>query len=188
MPTERRYSAAEARAILDRAERRTASLTPRATDSLLSSAEVIETARELGIDAGQAELALREHEDEREILTAEAELRQLAYRRVSGHVIAFAFTQAMMALFGLWSAAQRPLWLLAMTVVWLAGLAVALRAALFPHPDSLRERAKGRILRRRLRESTRDFSQAVQSGAAKLLSVSAKKLDEGVERLTKEKP
>ncbi len=188
MPTERRYSAAEARAILERAERRSQSLASRDADQLLSSVEVIETARELGVDAEQAALALREHENDREIVQAETELRQLAFRRLSGHVIAFAFTQGMVALFGLWSAAQRPLWLLAMSVVWLAGLALALRAALFPHPDTLRERAKARILRRRLRESTRDFSQAVQSGAAKLLSVSAKKLDEGVERLTKEKP
>lgn len=188
MPTERRYSAAEARAIIERADRRAQSLAPRAADNLLSSAEVVETARELGIDPEQAELALREHEDDRELQGAEADLRQLAYRRLSGHAIAFSFTQAVIALFGLWSAAQRPLWLVAMTIVWLGGLLLALRSALFPHPDTLRERAKARIVRRRLRESTRDFSQAVQSGAAKLLSVSAKKLDEGVERLTKEKP
>lgn len=188
MPTERRYSAAEARAIIARAEQRSQSLALRNTDESLSSAEVLETARELGIDAEQAQLALRDHEDERELAQAEAELRQLSYRRLSGHVIAFAFTQALIALFGLWSVAQRPLWLLAMTAVWLAGLAVALRAAVFPNPDSLRERAKARILRRRLRDSTRDFGQALQSGAAKLLTVSAKKLDEGVERLTKEKP
>ena len=59
-----------------------------------------------------------------------------------------------------------------------------LRAALFPHPDGLRKRAKARILTKRLKASGRDFSEALQSGAAKLLATSAKKIDAGVEKLT----
>ena len=152
----------------------------------MSHAEILETARELGIDEGQAALALRDHEADREITQAEAELKQLASRRVFGHVIAFSVTQALVAIAGLWAAAQRPLWLLVMTVLWLGGLLLALRAAWFPDPDRLRERAKSRVLRKRLKASTREFGEAVQTGAAKLLSVSAKKLDQGVELLTRE--
>ena len=193
MGSEKRYSSAEARAILQRAEQRSQSLARRESDDGLSQSEVIETARELGISEQQAALALREHDEDRELVQAESELKQLAGRRVFGHGIAFFVTQALLALFGVWSLAPRPLWLLVMTTLWLGGLLFALRAAWFPDPDQLRERAKSRLLRKRLKASTREFGEAVQSGAAKLLSVSAKKLDEGVERLTrdsdkKEKP
>ena len=179
MPTERRYSGAEARAILERAERRSQSLASRDADQLLSSVEVIETARELGIDAEQAALALREHENDREIVQAETELRQLAFRRLSGHAIAFAFTQGMIALFGLWSAAQRPLWLLAMSVVWLAGLALALRAALFPHPDTLREAGQGSHSASAAARKYARLQPNRAGGAAKLLSVSARSSTKG---------
>jgi hypothetical protein len=197
MGSEKRYSSAEARAILQRAEKRTepreSSLAARAGDEGLSPSEIIETARELGISEQQAALALREHDEDRELVQAEAELKQLAGRRVFGHAIAFSVTQALLALFGVWSLAPRPLWLLVTTTLWVGGLLWALRAAWLPDPDQLRERAKARLLRRRLKASTREFGEAVQSGAAKLLSVSAKKIDEGVERLTqgaekKEKP
>lgn len=191
MGSEKRYSSAEARAILQRAEQRTQSQVPRERDDGLSESEVVETARELGISEQQAMLALREHDEDRELVQAESELKQLASRRVFGHVIFFSVSQALLALFGLWSVLPRPLWLLALTTVWVGGLLWALRAAWFPDPDRLREQAKARLLRKRLKASTREFGEAVQSGAAKLLAVSAKKLDEGVERLTrdtKEKP
>ena len=186
MAEQRRYSSAEARAIIARAEQRTQSLARRGDEDGLSHSEILETARELGIDEGQAALALRDHEEDREITQAEAELKQLAGRRLFGHVIAFSVTQALIAIAGLWTLAQRPLWLLVMTVLWLGGLLLALRAAWFPDPDRLRERAKSRVLRKRLKASTREFGEAVQTGAAKLLSVSAKKLDQGVELLTRE--
>lgn len=186
MAEQRRYSSAEARAIIARAEQRTQSLARLGDEDGLSHSEILETARELGIDEAQAALALRDHEEDREITQAEAELKQLAGRRLFGHVIAFSVTQALIAIAGLWTLAQRPLWLLVMTVLWLGGLLLALRAAWFPDPDRLRERAKSRVLRKRLKASTREFGEAVQTGAAKLLSVSAKKLDQGVELLTRE--
>ena len=187
MGSEKRYSSAEARAILQRADQRSQSIARRSNDEGLSQAEILETARELGIDEQHAALALRDHEEDHALGQAESELKQLASRRVMGHVIAFSVTQALIALFGLWSVVQRPLWLLVLTTLWLGGILWALRAAWFPDPDRLREQAKARLLRKRLKASTREFGEAVQSGAAKLLSVSAKKLDESVERLTRDK-
>ena len=181
----RPYSPAQAQAILRLAEKRQEASRGRAVstdDTALSAGELIETGRELGLSPEHVQAALVQFDEEDELAREQGELRQLAYRGVAGHLTVFSIVQALLWVTGVW--AGGPQWLLVLTVVWAGLLLLQLRAALFPHPDGLRKRAKARILTKRLKASGRDFSEALQSGAAKLLATSAKKIDAGVEKLT----
>lgn len=182
MPTEkRRYNEQELREVLRRAER-TASETQRPPElDGLTEQEVVETAQELGFSQRETTTALAQYEEEQRLTRAEAELRQLSYRRVSGNFIAWAAANAGLWLGGVW--AGNPPWLIVLMGLWTLWLLVQLRSALFPHPDRLRLAAKKRIVDMELQKSSREFASSVKSGTAKLLSLSAQKIDEKMGKL-----
>lgn len=154
---------------------------PAAESAGMSRAELLETAREVGFDEQKVTLALVEYEEDRRLAQAAGELRQLSYRRFSGHLILVMLANALFAATGVWAGA--PLWLVLVMVVWGALLLSHLRGVLFPDPDRLRERARSRLAQQRLKQSSREFGQALSHGAAKLLSATAKKIDKHAERL-----
>lgn len=185
---ERHYSAQELAEVLRRAQRKeqTEAAPPAAgsaTGSALgmSRAELLETAREVGFDEQQVTLALVEYEEDRRLSTAAAELRQISYRRFSTHLIVVALINALLAATGVW--AGSPMWLVVIMVVWGALLLSHLRGVVFPDPDRLREKARSRLAQQRLKQSTREFGNALSHGAAKLLSATAKTIDKHTERL-----
>lgn len=185
---DRNYSAQELAEVLRRVQRAertsggapTASA-PREQEPGLSRSELLETAREVGYDERQVSLALIEYEEDRRLAQAAGELRQLSYRRFSGHLIVAAVVNAMLAATGVW--AGSPLWLVLVMVLWGALLLSHLRGVVFPDPDQLRERARTRLARQRLKQSSRELGQALSHGAAKLMSATAKKIDTHIDRL-----
>ena len=183
-PAERNYRSQEVAEILRRAQRnepaapgaKAGSATPGLTQT-----ELLETAREVGLDENKVALAVVEYEEELQLSRAAAELRQISYRRFSGHLIVAAMCNALLVATGVW--AGSPLWLVIVMVLWGALLLSHLRGVVFPNPDSLRERSRQRLASQRLKQSTRELGQAVSHGAAKLLSATAKKIDKHVNRL-----
>ncbi len=143
--------------------------------------ELIETARELGYSEAQATTALAQYEVDQRLLTAEHEIHQLGYRRLTGHFIAFASLNGLLFLTGVWTGT--PLWLALPMVLWTTWLLLHLRGVLFPNPDDLRRRAQKRMLAKQLQQSSREFGDSVSAGAAKLLALSARKIDEKLEKI-----
>ena len=84
---------------------------------------------------------------------------------------------------GAWAAAGTPLALI--MILWATLFLLQVRGALFPNPEALREQAKRRISARKLKESGKQLGSALASGAAKLMALSAQKIDEGVKQLDK---
>lgn len=189
---QQRYRPEEIREILRRAQRREEGNGPAppgeagaaaAEEEGLSARELIETAREVGFAEDQVAQALVQYEGERQLLQAQKELRQLSYRRLSTHAINYLLVNGLLFGVNLWLGP--PFWFLAPLLFWGVFLLFHLRAALFPDPDRLRERARRRLAQRRLKESGKEFGHAVTRGAAELLSVTAKKIDAEVDRLTR---
>jgi len=181
MATEnRRYSPQEVAAVLSRAQRDEREQ-PGAEPAGLSRGELLETARELGFSEAQVAKALLQHEEEARILRAQKELRQLSYRRFSGHLIFFLFVNGVLGLSKAWTGF--PLWLLAVCGLWMTWLLLHLRAAVLPDPDRLRLQARKRIAMQDLKESGREFQESLTAGATKLLSLSAKTIDKGMAKL-----
>src|SRR5262245_50691496 len=101
----------------------------------LSRSELIETAREVGLDAGAVEQALVEFDEESALVPVQQELRQLAWRRFSAHLIAYLVGGGVLVL-----ASPLPLaspWLLLPLLLWGVLLLFHLRGTIFPHPDRL---------------------------------------------------
>ena len=182
---DRNYSAQELAEVLrrvQRAERAAPNASAAAEQPAgLSRSELLETAREVGYDERQVSLALIEYEEDRRLAQAAGELRQLSYRRFSGHLITVAVVNALLVATGVW--AGSPLWLVLVMVGWAALLLSHLRGVVFPDPDKLREQARSRLARQRLKQSSRELGQALSHGAAKLMSATAKKIDIHVDRL-----
>ena len=181
---ERQYNSQEIAEILRRAQRGSGAAGKSPTTGQaagLTQADLLETAREVGFDERQVALALVEYEEEGQLTRATGELRQLSYRRFTGHLIVAALANALLAATGVW--AGSPLWLVIVMVVWGALLLSHLRGVVFPDPDSLRERSRQRLAQQRLKQSSREFGKAITHGAAKLLSATAKKIDARMERL-----
>jgi hypothetical protein len=179
---ERRYSGKEITEVLRRAQRAPqAAPSAGAADAGLTRADLLETAREVGFDERQVALALLEYEQDQQLVRAQNELRLLAYRRFSGHLIIVALCNGLLAATGVW--AGSPLWLVIAMVVWGALLLSHLRGALFPDPDKLRQKAQKRLAQQRLVQSSRELGQALTQGAARLFSATAKKIDATVSKL-----
>lgn len=186
MPSEnKRYSPQEVRAVLSRASRadREHPHTEKQQTGL-TRPEVMEVAQELGFSEADTVKALAQHDEEERIAGATQDLRQLSYRRFSGHLILFLFLNGILGLAGVWS--TRPLWLLVVMGLWVTWLLLHLRGALFPDPEALRRRARQRLADEELRHGGRELKRSVTAGAAKLLSLSAKTIDKGVEKLPKD--
>ncbi len=175
---QRRYSEQDLREVLRRVQQisteNTASASVLGEGFSFSHKEVIETAKELGYSEGQAVTALVQFEEEHRLLRAERELRQIGYRRLTGHFVSLLSINSILFLTGVWD--KRPLWLAVMMALWVTWLLFHLRGALFPNPDALRARARRRLLKEQLKESSREFTHSVTAGAAKLLSRAAQKL------------
>jgi hypothetical protein len=184
MTTEkRRYNEQELREVLRRVQRVSDASSVAAADSAgLTRKEIVETAQELGYSANETTTAIAQYEEEKRLAHAEAELRQLSYRRVSGNFIAWTVANSVLWLTGLW--ASHPAWLIVGMGLWTLWLLLQLRGALFPHPDSLRLAAKKRLVDQEFTKSRREFTASVKAGTAKLLSMSAKRIDEKVEKLS----
>lgn len=179
----RRYNEQELREVLRRVQRASTPQSPAASErDGLTARELVETAQELGYSEKEMTTALVQYEAEQRLVVAEAELRQLSYRRVSGNFIAWTVINSGLWLAGLW--ASHPPWLIVIMGVWTLWLLLQLRGALFPHPDTLRQEAKKRIVDQEFSKSRREFTDSVKSGTAKLLSMSAKKIDEKVEKFS----
>jgi hypothetical protein len=188
---QRRYSQQAAQDILRRAQRvkvgdsKAAGGDAAAAESEgLTRGEILETAAELGISEAQAATALAQYDEETRVVRAEQELRQLGYRRFSGHLIAFLFVNGALFLGGVRVFTGAPIWLSALIGLWATVLLLSLRGTLFPDPDKLRLRARKRIVDEDLKQSSRQFAHSLSTGASRLLSLSAQKIDEGVEKLT----
>lgn len=182
-PENKRYSPQEVRAVLSRTSR--AGRDPAQSEKQqngLTRPELLEVAQELGFSEADTVKALVQHEEDERIGRATGELRQLSYRRFSGHLIFFLFLNGILGLAGLW--ASRPLWLLVVMGMWVTWLMLHLRSVLFPDPEALRRRARQRLVDEELRQGGRELRQSVTAGAAKLLSLSAKTIDKGVEKLS----
>jgi hypothetical protein len=185
-PAERQYTNQEIAEVLRRAERRQQkSLAPpggaAGAEAGLTRSELLETAREVGVDEQHVALALVEYEEDQKLARAAGELRQLAYRRFTGHLIVAAVVSGALAAGGAF--AGSPLWLMLLMVAWGGLLLWHLRAVVLPDPDALRERARQRLVQQRLKESSRELGRALSSGAAKLFSATAKKIDAHIERM-----
>lgn len=179
---EKRYAAADVREILRRAQHKD-SLAVRSDSAGLSEAELLENAKELGFSPQDVKTAMVAFDEDRQVGVAASELRQLAYRRLSTHAIVYLSFLAILTATGAWAAAGTPLFVVA--IVWAMLFLFQLRGALFPDPDKLREAARQWLLSRKLKESGKQFGTALATGAAKLLTLSAQKIDEGVKQLDK---
>lgn len=184
---DRNYSAQELAEVLRRVQRAERTSTapaagvPHDQQVGLSRSELLETAREVGYDERQVSLALVEFEEDRRLAQTAGELRQLSYRRFSGHLITVAVINALLVATGVW--AGSPLWLVLVMIGWGALLLSHLRGVVFPDPDKLREQARSRLASQRLKQSSRELGQALSHGAAKLMSATAKKIDTHLDRL-----
>lgn len=179
----RRYNEQELREVLRRVQRASSPTSPATSErDGLTARELVETAQELGYTEKEMTTALVQFDQEQRLAHAEAELRQLSYRRVSGNFIAWTVANSGLWLAGLW--ASHPAWLIIVMGLWTLWLLLQLRSALFPHPDTLRQAAKKRIVDKELSKSRREFTESVKAGTAKLLSMSAKKIDEKVEKFS----
>lgn len=179
----RRYNEQELREVLRRVQRASSPSSNQASEREgLTARELVETAQELGYSEKEMTTALVQFEEEQRLAHAVAELRQLSYRRVSGNFIAWTVVNSALWLFGVW--ASHPPWLIVIMGLWTLWLLLQLRGALFPHPDGLRQAAKKRIVDQEFSKSRREFTDSVKAGTAKLLSMSAKKIDEKVEKFS----
>lgn len=177
-----RYNPQQVREILRRAQQQDRPDAPSDTPAeQISRAELIETAREVGLDVRSVENALAEYDQELELVPVKQELRQLAWRRFSMHLIFFGVAAALVLASG--PVATLPIFFIAPLIVWSVLVLFHLRGVLLPHPDRLREQAIARLERRRLKESGKAFGQSVTRGAARLLSHTARKIDAEVDRL-----
>ncbi|HMU37620.1 MAG TPA: hypothetical protein PKE31_01280 [Pseudomonadota bacterium] len=179
---EKRFEPAEVRDILRRAQQRDRALSRQSETAGLTAQELLENAKELGFSGQDMQQALAEFEADREELTAQQEIRQLAYRRLSTHAVVYVSILALLTATSAWSVG---LPLLIPAILWGMLLLFQLRGTLFPDPDKLREQAKQRILTQKLKTSGKQFGTALATGAAKLLELSAKKIDAGVKQLDK---
>ncbi len=181
--SEKRYAAADVREILRRAQKKESREASRGEPDGLSATELVENAKELGFSAKDVQTAVVDFEQDQEVIVAEAELRQLAYRQISTHAIVYLTFLAVLTATGAWAAAGTPLLIVA--ILWATLFLLKLRGALFPDPDKLRERAKQRVVSQKLKESGKQLGSALATGAAKLMALSAQKIDEGVKQLDK---
>ena len=167
---ERRYGAHELREILKRAESRE----PAAAEAQgLTRSELLEIGREVGVSEEQMTTALARYDSEQELAVAESEVQQLQRRGFVTHLIAFFWVGAALGLLSLWAGPP----ILIPMLLWALGLTLHVRAAFFPDPDALRHAARKRLVRQRLRSSSRHFSEALADGAARVLSAAAERLD-----------
>ena len=178
----RRYNDQELREVLRRVQRIASETPAPGAHEGLSARELVETAQELGYSEKEVTTALVQFEEEQHMMRAESELRQLAYRRVSGHFIAWSVVNVGLLLGGVW--AGHPAWLIVLMGLWTMALLLQLRGALFPHPDRLRESAKKRLVDQEFKQSSQKFASSVKAGTAKLLSLSAAKIDEKMEKFS----
>lgn len=171
--SERRYAAHELREILSRVPRQKGP-----QEEGLTRSELMEIGREVGVGEEQMGTALARYDTEQQLVAAEAEIQQLSRRGFATHLIAFVWVGALLGVLSIWGgpAVMLPL------LLWGMGLTLHLRAALFPHPDQLREAARRRIARQRLRESSRHFGDALAEGASRVLSAAAQHLDSATGR------
>jgi hypothetical protein len=174
---ERRYGAHELREILKRAERREPA--PEEAQGLTRS-ELLEIGREVGVSEEQMTTALARYDSEQELLWAEAEVQQLMRRGFVTHLIAFVWVGAALGLLSLWAGPP----ILIPMLLWALGLTLHVRSAFFPDPDALRIAARKRLVRQRLRDSSRHFGEALADGAARVLSAAAERLDSTTGRRT----
>jgi hypothetical protein len=180
---QKRYPAAEVREILRRAQHKETPTSTKAEREGLSAAELLDNARDLGFSPQAIESALVEHEQDQKLQCAEQEIRQLSYRRLSTHAIFFGALLAALTVLGAWASLGTPL--AVGMILWGTLLLLQLRGALFPNPDVLREQAKQRLLSQQLKHSGKQLGTALATGAAKLMALSAQKIDEGVKQLDK---
>src|SRR4051812_3526001 len=125
----RRYNEQELREVLRRVQRASSESPDDPTG--LSARELVETAQELGYSERDTTTALVQFEEEQRLAHAEAELRQLSYRRVSGNFIAWTVVNSALWLGGVWT--SHPAWLIVLMGLWTLWLLLQLRGALFPH-------------------------------------------------------
>jgi hypothetical protein len=177
----RRYNDQELREVLQRVQRVAKETHPGAHDGL-SAKELVETAQELGYSEQEATTALVQYEEDQRMTRAESELRQIGYRRLSGHFIAWTVVNAGLLIGGVW--AGHPAWLIVLMGLWTTAILVQLRGALFPHPDGLRASAKKRLVDQAYNHSKQQFTTSVKAGTAKLLSLSAAKIDEKLDKFS----
>ncbi len=181
----RRYNEVEMREVLRRVQQR-GHVGQDDQAAGLTGGELIETAKEVGFTEAEVGAALVEYEGDRRIAETQQELRQISYRRLSAHSINFLMINGALLGLNLWMGP--PLWFLVPLLIWGVLLLYHMRAAFFPDPDRLRERARARQERRRLKESGKEFGHALTKGAAQLLSVTAKRIDKEVERIARPDP
>lgn len=165
---ERRYGAGELREILRRAQRQDAK-----PDEGLTRAELLEIGRDVGVDEEQMSTALTRYDGDLQLAAAETELRQIARRGFATHLIAFVWVGAVLGLISVWAGPP----VLIPLLLWGMALTLHLRSAFFPHPDKLREQARKRLVRQRLKASSQHFGEALADGAARVLSAAAERLD-----------
>ncbi len=180
---EKRYSAQQVREILRRAQTSDGGRETRGDEPGLTAAELLENAKDLGFSTRDVHGALVSYEQEQKLTVAEQELRQLSYRSVSSHAIVFASVLAALLYFGVFALAAQPVG--ALMLLWGVFVLLKLRGALFPDPDKLRESAKQRLVAQQLKQSGKQLGTALATGAAKLMALSAQKIDEGVKQLDK---
>jgi hypothetical protein len=177
---QKRYSPLEVREIIRRAQREGEAKEDEAAQEGLTQAELVEIGREVGLSDERLSAALVQYEAEQQIGRAERELRQIAYRRFSAHLILYVVLNGMLAAINLQTGP--PLWFLVPLLLWGLFLLFHLRGVLFPDPDRLRERAQRRLERQRLVASSKQLGQALTRGATRLLSAAAKKIDDHTDR------
>ena len=180
---EKRYSAQQVREILRRAQTEDGGRGTRGDEPGLTAAELLDNAKDLGFSTKDVHGALVSFEEEQKLAVAEQELRQLSYRSLSSHAIVFASVFAALLFFGVFALAAKPVG--AVMLLWGVFVLLKLRGALFPDPDKLRESAKQRLLAQQLKHSGKQLGTALATGAAKLMALSAQKIDEGVKQLDK---
>lgn len=177
MATERRYSQNEVREILRRAQ---STDTVEKDDHGLSRQELLETAREVGLNEAAVSTALARYDSEQELSRYENEARALGQRAFVTHAIVYICVGALLV--GINLMAGGPLWCWIPLLAWGLGLLLHLRGAVSPHPDRLRKRALRRQARERLRSSSKHLGHALSEGAAALMSATARRIEGEVAR------
>jgi hypothetical protein len=141
--------------------------------------ELFETGAELGLRPEQVSTALTRIEVTEQIALAQAEVKQLAVRRAVGHSLVVATAAALAWALGWFTEPSRALVVCA--VLWGSALLWQWRGALIHDPQVLRKQAKRNLARKLLSESGSELAEALQKGAAHLMSRSAKHIDHALD-------
>jgi hypothetical protein len=180
---EKRYSAQQVREILRRAQTDEKGRAVGSDEPGLTAAELLDNAKDLGFSTRDVHGALLAYEEDQKLVVAEQELRQLSYRSLSTHAVVYLSVLGALMFFGVLALSAKPLG--AVMLVWGMMLLLKLRGVLFPDPDKLRESAKQRLVSQQLKQSGKQLGSALATGAAKLMALSAQKIDQGVKQLDK---